>query len=685
MEDELLRTNCPRDCYDGCGIVVRRRAGQILNVRGDPEHPISRGTLCPKCSVGYNGVWQDEGARLLSPLRRAGPKGSGVFEPVSWDTALREIAERLRAISAERGPASILHTHYSGTLSILAYLFPMRFFHRLGATEVDPDTICNLAGHVAWGLLFGTSAVGFDPRTAADSSCLLIWGANPSHSAPHMHEHWLDEFPGRVVVVDPLRSDTARKADLHLQARPGSDAALAFCMLHVLEASGRFDEAFIREHTVGAEELRPALKACTPEWGERQTGVPAKQIVEAARLYGAGPALLWAGQGLQRQPTGGNIMRAIGLLPALTGNVGKPGAGFYYLNSTLQIAGARLGRIAGASLASGESPKISHMDLADRLEGGDYGAFFSWNTNPLASAPEQQRLRAALRSEDLFSVVADCFATDTANLADFVLPAAAFLEFDDLTYSYMNLLVGVQQKVREPMGEALPNMEIFRRLARAMAFEDEELFESDRSMIDALLDEIGLGLSFPELAQRGSVFLSKAPVILHSELRFDTPSGKIEIASDAAVEIGLPRLPDARVDAAPASGRLRLLTPASKWRLNDSFANDPKLAAQAGAPTVVFHPEDAKRLGVRAGDPVRLANEVGQLDLDAEIDALATPGVLVSYKGRWPQQEGGGATVNTLHPGRKADMGESSAVHAIEVEVQRLEREATQLQKAESS
>jgi anaerobic selenocysteine-containing dehydrogenase len=669
MSDELIRTNGPRDCYDGCGILVRRRAGQILNVRGDPEHPISRGTLCPKCTVGYNGVWQDERARLLTPLRRSGPKGSGAFEAVSWETAIDEIAGRLGQLVDESGPESILHTHYSGTLSMLAYMFPMRFFHRLGASEVEPDTICNMAGHVAWGLLFGSSARGFDPRTATDAACLLIWGANPAHSAPHMHEHWLDEFPGEVVVVDPLRTDTAKKAALHLQPRPGSDAALAFSMLHVLDAEGCFDENFLRTHTRGAEELRPALAACTPDWGEQQTGVPAEQIVAAARCYGAGPALLWAGQALQRQPTGGNVMRAVGLLPAVTGNVGKPGAGFYYLNSTPQIAGARLGWLIGAALAPRPISKLSHMDLAAQLEAGAYRALLVWNTNPVASAPEQQRLRAALARETLFSVDDDCFPTDTADLADFVLPAAGFLEFDDLTFSYMNLLIGAQTKVREPLGEALPNMEIFRRLARAMGFEDPELFASDRSLIDTLLEQMDTGLTFEELVERGSVYLSDDAMILHRDLRFDTPSGKIEIASDAAEAMGLPRLPQPWVDAPPRAGRMRLLTPASKWRLNDSFANDPKIAALAGAPAVVLHPEDAERLSIQTGDRVRLANATGEIELHAEVDTLATPGVLVSYKGRWPNREPGGVNVNVLHPARRADMGESTAVHAIEVEV----------------
>ena len=237
----LIKTNCPRDCYDGCGIVVEPRANGRHRVLGDPDHPVSRGKLCSKCAVAYNGVWQDPTARLQFPLKRVGRKGGDDFVKISWDEALATVAARMHNVITKHGPESILHTHYSGTLSLIGYMFPNRRFNHLGASEVDPDSICNAAGHVAWTLQFGSSIQGFDPRAARDADCILVWGANPSHAAPHAHEHWLAEAPGKIVVVDPLRTETAAAADL--QPRPGTDAALAFSLLHCLRAAGRFDEA----------------------------------------------------------------------------------------------------------------------------------------------------------------------------------------------------------------------------------------------------------------------------------------------------------------------------------------------------------------------------------------------------------------------------------------------------------
>lgn len=665
-----IRTNCPRDCYDNCGIIVELRDGAQPRVLGDPDHPVSLGRLCSKCAVAYNGVWQDEAARLTRPLRRTGPKGSGRFEPISWDEACREVAERFSAIIERDGAQAILHTHYSGTLSLIAFMFPNRLFNCLGATEVDPDSICNAAGHVAWTLQFGSSIQGFDPRTAQDASAILVWGANPSHSAPHAHERWLQDTPARVVVVDPIRTETAAAADLHLQLRPGTDAALAFSLLHCLERDGRFDAAFIAAHTLGFEEIRPAIAAATPAWGERATGVPAADIEAAARIYGAGPALLWAGQGLQRQPTGGNVMRAIGLLPALTGNVGKPGAGFYYLNITPIFAGIDLGWLGGADLAKVPPPKISHMDLATRLGIPDeFKAFVSWNTNPLASAPRQEALRAACAREDLFTVAIDCFPTDTTRYADIVLPAAGFLEFDDLTFSYFHLHLGVQAKVREPIGEALPNQEIFRRLAHALGRTEAPLFADDTTLIETMLRQTALGFDFTEFKRRGYVALGDKPQVFYADRKFETPSGRIEIASAQAEEMGLPRTPQPWADGPPAAGHLRLLTPASRWRLNDSYANDAHLQAQAGPARVHLHPDDARRAGIADGGGVRLANECGSLDLLAHYDASLLPGTAVAYKGRWPLLEPNGANVNYLYGAARADMGESTAVHGTEVTI----------------
>ena len=398
-------------------------------------------------------------------------------------------------------------------------------------------------------------------------------------------------------------------------------------------------------------------------------------IEQAARLYGPGPSLLWLGQGLQRQATGGNIMRACGLLPVMTGNIGKPGAGFYYLNNTPAIAGADFGKLAGTDLLRTKRASISHMDLAQRLEDPDTAqALVCWNTNPAASAPQQQRLHRALSRPELFSVVIDCFPTDTSDFADIVLPAASFLEFDDLTFSYFHLHIGAQTQVRQPMGHALPNQEIFRRLSQAMGYEEPALFEPDQAILEQLLKEMGCDFDFAHLRQLGWHPISQTPLVLYADRAFDTPSGKIEIASERAAAKGLPRLPQAWTDAPPQPDRLRLISPASNWRLNDSYANDRRLAQRAGQASVTLHPADAERLGIQPGEPVRLENETGWLDLTARVEALAPPGVVVSYKGRWPKHEAGRRNINTLNPGHKADMGENSSVHSIEVRLRPLSK-----------
>ncbi len=670
MNADYIRTNCPRDCYDNCGIIVEPKDDGRLRVLGDPDHPVSRGRLCRKCALAYNGVWQDEAQRLLKPLKRVGPKGSDRYTAVSWDQAVAEIATRLNSLVAEHGGSSLLHTHYSGTLSLLAYLFPNRFFNYLGASEVDPDTICNAAGHTAWTLMFGNSVLGIDPRTARDSACIFVWGANPAHSAPHAHEYWLPESPAAVVVIDPLCTETAAAADLHLRPRPGTDAALAFALLHALKSGGHFDSEFIATHTVGYEQIQADIERCTPSCAAELTGVAATDIERAAEFYARGPAILWAGQGLQRQPSGGNIMRAIGLLPALTGNIGKPGAGITYLNVAALAAGIDLDGLAGADLVRSGGKSVSHMDLAARLaDPEEFKALMVWNTNPVASAPEQAQLREALTREDLFTVVIDCFATDTAMYADFILPAASFLEFDDLTFSYFHMHMGVQSKAREPLGEALPNQEIFRRLAQAMELDEAALFESDPTLLAKLMEQMDLGLDFAALQRQGYIALGDEPLVFFADGKFDTASGRIEIASEPARELGAPLTPQPTVDAAPRCGRWRLLTPASKWFLNDSYANDAHILEQVGETTVFINPEDGLGLGIESGAQVRLANEAGQIEFIARLDPIVQPGVLLTYKGRWPRLEAG-ANVNVLHRARHADFARSTTVHATEVSIE---------------
>jgi anaerobic selenocysteine-containing dehydrogenase len=669
-DEQDVRTTCPRDCYDACGALVRVARGRIVHVRGDPQHPVSRGKLCRKCTLAYNGVFLDPAARLTTPLVRRGPKGQRQFEAVSWADALSLAAERLDAIRRERGGQAITYTHYTGTFSLLAYFFPIRLMRRLGATEVAPDTICNDAGHAALSYLYGTSLDGFDPRSAADARCILIWGANPSCSAPHQHEHWLDEAPGSVVVVDPVRTQTAARAELHLQPFPGSDAALAFGLVHVLARDALADEGFLAEHTVGWEQLRELSVPCTPAWTQAQTGVPASDVERAAHLYAAGPALLWIGQGLQRQPTGGNVVRSVGALPAITGNLGRPGGGFLYLNGFAN-RGVDEDDLSGARTYRDVPAPISHMDLATHLEDPARSrALVCWNANPAASCPEQLRLRRALQREDLFTIVADVFPTDTVDLADVVLPAASWLEFADIVVPYFHRALSAQVKAADPPGDALPNSEIFRRLAHALKLQDAPLHEPDSEIIARVMSGSQTGLDFAELAERGTVWIpEQRAAVQFADLRFPTPSGRVELASEAAVRDGHGRLPRPHADERPAAGRLRLLSPASQWSLNTSFSNDQKVTRRAGTLTVELAATDAATLGLVDGDLARVSSDAGSLVLPVHVTGTLPAGVALIPKGGWPKMRQDEANVNVLTLARPSDMGASTTVHGLEVTV----------------
>ncbi len=670
--EEVINTACPRDCYDTCGITVIRRDGVVTAVRGNPQHPVSRGTLCGKCSTAYNREWRDPARRLTRPLRRVGRKGHGGFEAVSWEWAIGEIAARLSRIVDTHGARAVLNAHYTGTISLLAGMAPMRFFNRLGATEVTPDTICNMAGHVALRYVYGTSVDGFDPRAAQDAACIVVWGANPHASAPHAHDHWLPEAPGRVIVVDPIRTPTAAQADIHLQPFPGSDAALAFALLHVIRRDGLIDEEFITAHVLGWDEIEPTIAACDLAKLSALTGVPAALIEQAAHLYGEGPSLLWLGQGLQRQAGGGNVMRACAMLPALTGNLCKPGAGFLYLNGNMRQRGIDEQYLSGAHLARGAAPEVSHMDFAEVLEDPARArALFVWNMNPLASCPQQARLRRALEREDLLTIALDLFPTDTTAFADYVLPAASFLEFDDLIASYFHLTLSAQIKAMEPCGNALPNQEIFRRLAHAMDFSEPALQESDAEMLCSLLARSGLGHDFASLKAKGTIWIPNETLVQFADRVFDTPSGRIEIASARAEADGLPRLAQCACEPRPQAGMLRLLTPAHAWLLNTSFGNVRRIRARLGPAVIALHPEDAAERRLRDGDAALVHNRTGRLELRVTISDQMPRGVALAHKGRWLATDPSQANVNVLNPGDKSDMGESTAVHSVQVRVER--------------
>ena len=665
-----VRTTCPRDCYDACGALVRVDGDRVVHVRGDPDHPVSRGKLCRKCTLAYNGVFLDPAARLTSPLLRRGPKGTGTFAEVSWEEALGVVADRLGAIIGEEDAPTITYSHYTGSFSLLSYFFPMRLMRRLGATEVAPDTICNDAGHTALTYVYGTSLEGFDPRTAADARCILVWGANPSASAPHQHEDWLPSAPGAVVVVDPVRTPTAEQADLHLQPFPGSDAALAFGLIHVLARDGLVDEDFLARCAIGWEELLDLAAPCDPAWTQSRSGVPAADIERAAHLYGSGPSLLWIGQGLQRQPTGGNVVRSVASLPALTGNLGRSGGGFLYLNG-FGNRGVDEDYLSGADQVPDVPEAVSHMDLAAHLEDPARSrAFVCWNVNPAASCPEQRRLRRALEREDLFTVVADLFPTDTVDLADVVLPAASWLECDDLVVPYFHRAFSAQVKAVEPMGQALPNSEIFRRVAVALGLTEAPLLEGDDEIIARVLAASDTGLDFPGLAERGTVWTpADRPVVQFADLRFPTPSGRVELASASAAADGHGLLPRPTADERPTEGRLRLLSPASSWSLNSSFSNDLRVVQRSGELTLSLAASDAGELALTEGALVRVSSAAGSLVVPVHITDAVPAGVGLIPKGGWPKLRPDHSNVNALTCAQSSDMGASTSIHGLEVSV----------------
>ncbi|SHH36054.1 molybdopterin-containing oxidoreductase family protein [Bradyrhizobium erythrophlei] len=668
IPDKVL-TTCPRDCYDACGILVERRDGKISRVVGDPNHFVSKGSLCGKCAVAYNGGFINSSSRLLHPLRRTGPKGAGQWEQITWDDAIAVIAAKLKPHIAGGRASKVIQAHYTGTVALLAGNFPLRFFNAIGATEVDPDTVCNKAGHAALQLVFGDSLSGFDPRTVKDSNCIMVWGANPATSAPHVDRHWLKSSKATRIVIDPIKHKTAQEADLFLQPRPGSDASLAFAMLHVIRELNLLDRSFIESHAIGWPSVAAQLDACTPEWGEAETGVPAALIRQAAEIYARGPSLLWLGQGLQRQPFGGNVFRACSLLPVATGNMMKPGAGLFYMNG-FGFRGVDMGWVTGAEIAPGASPAISHMDLHEALaDPRRSSVFFTWNCNPAASSPNQKKLVDALKREDLFHVAIDIFPTDTVDYADIVLPAASFLEFDDLVMSYFDWTVSAQTKASEPFGSSKTNMEMFRQIAEACRLSDRALFEQDGDMLEKLLHQSGIEMGFSELSERGTVFWSSKTGIPFVDGRFSTNSGKIELAGPAFVDAGLPTAPTPHADAPPAPGFWRVLSPASSWLMNSSYGSEERIRRQIGPQTGFINPAMANAAGLVEGEAVILFNETGELPMRVGFDAGVPQATILLHKGRWPKYEMAGANVNILNPGQKTDLAESSSVHGIEVRI----------------
>jgi anaerobic selenocysteine-containing dehydrogenase len=686
MSNRQVRGCCPHNCPDTCGWVVSLDSGGTpVRIQGDPDHPYTGGWLCAKVNRYLEFVLHPE--RLRHPLRRVGAKGEGRFERISWEEALSEITDRWKGLIAAHGPESILPYSYSGTLGLVqCNVANARFWTRMGASGLE-RTICSAAGTEALRVTVGGS-FGTDPEDVVNSRLVLLWGTNPASTHPHFIP-WLDEARrrgARVWLIDPHRSLTASRADVHLRPRPGSDAALALAMMALLFREGCVDEAWAREHTVGLDLLRERVEGWTPERAEALTGVPAAEIAALAREYGTTrPALIRTSMGLQRHSNGGNMVRALACLPALTGDYGKPGGGLLYSTGGYWTPPGDV--VCPPELrerSPNPNPRSINMNRigAALLEADPpIRALYVFNSNPAAVAPNSRRVLEGLSRPDLFTVVHELFLTDTARYADIVLPATSQFEHWDLHKAYGHLYLSLNRRAMEPLGEARSNWDVFRELSRWMGYEEPALQEDAEAIIRRLLEQGGApveGITWERLLEEGTCRLSyPRPMVPFADGRFATPSGRVELYSRQLEEQSMDPLPHWAPDvesreASPGRARrypLQMVSAASHYFLNSSFGNVPTLRRLHGDPAVEIHPEDAAARGIEEGDWVEVASERGAFLARARVGQTVGPGTVFTPTVWWSQNAPDGRGPNHTTSDALADYAGGATFHGNLVEV----------------
>lgn len=682
MNTGTVRGACPHDCPDTCATLVHVEDGRAVRMQGDPEHPITQGFLCVKVNRYLERSYHPE--RVTTPMRRVGAKGDGRFEAASWDEALDDISTRLRRIVAEHGAEAVLPYSYSGTLGLVqGASMDRRFFHRLGASLLD-RTICSAAGTAAWQHTYG-ERVGPTPEEAQHARLILLWGTNTLTSNPHLWPSIVKarERGARVVVIDPVRTRTAEQADLHLPIRPGADAALALGMLHVILRERLEDRDYLERHTSGWERLAARVDGWSLERAAAETGLEASQIEALAIEYArTRPSFIRLNYGMQRHAGGGMAVRVVSLLPAVTGAWRDVGGG-----ATLSTSGAfHVDQVAlqRPDWVRPGTRTINMIRLGEALTTPDAGvggppvkALIVYNSNPAAVAPDLGEVRRGLLRDDLLTVVLEHFQTDTADYADWILPATTQLEHWDLHTSYGHLYLTLNRPAIAPLGESLPNSEIFRRLARAMGMDDPELADSDLSIIEQALDSGHPtldGVTLDALLRDGYARLRVperyAPLAEPGPL--STPSGKIQIAAPELEALGIDPLPcyTPPAEAGDPELPLMLLSPPEHTLLNSTFANVPSLAGRAGGARLLLHPDEAAGRGIADGDRVRTWNRRGEFMARAAVTDAVRPGIAVSYGVRWARLSEGGRTVNDTTSQAETDMGRGAVFYDNAVEVE---------------
>ena len=674
---------CPHDCPDTCSIVTTVENGVAIKVQGNPAHPQTGGVLCTKVSRYTERTYHPD--RILRPLKRIGPKGAGQFEPVRWDAALDDIAVRLQAI-AKRDAQAVLPYSYAGTMGLVqGESMAARFFNKLGASRLE-RTICAAAG--GEGLVHTLGAkVGMRVEFFAEARLILIWGSNPVASNLHFwrYANVARRKGAKLICIDPRRTETADKCHEHIALLPGTDGALALSLMQQLIVHDWLDHDYLARHTLGWALMRERALQWPPERAATVCGIDTAQIVALAQDYGAcvasgDPAAIRMNYGLQRVHGGGNAVRLIASLPALIG-AWRHRAGGVLLSSSGAFP-AQKAALQRPDLLAGRTPRSINMatigdDLlrpASAASGPTIEALIVYNSNPVAIAPESAKVVAGFAREDLFTVVLEHFRTDTADYADYLLPATTQLEHWDVHSAYGHTDALLNRPAIAPLGQAWPNTQIFRELSRRMGFTEPCFQDTDEALCR---QAYGTAVDFDALLGQGfaTVPTSDAPF---AQGNFPTPSGKCEFFSQRLAERGLNGLPDQvpNHEAANTSARypLAMISPPARNFLNSSFVNVKGLRESEGEPLLEMHSADAAARHINDGDTVRVFNARGDYLCRVSLNARARPGV-VNGLGVWWRKFGlGGTNVNQVTSQALTDLGGGPTFYDCLVEVERLAR-----------
>jgi anaerobic selenocysteine-containing dehydrogenase len=713
---KIVHAACPHDCPDACGVLITVEDGRATRIQGDPGHPMTRGFLCAKVAKYLDRVYSPD--RVLYPMRRVAAKGpvrgersfallgrvkdlaphepTRAWQRITWDEALDEIGSRFRSVTSEFGGEAILPYSYGGTLGALnGGSMDRRFFQRLGASELE-RTICSSAGEAGLESVMGVK-LGTEPEQFIHSRYIIAWASNIHGNNVHLWPFIVEarRRGAKLVVIDPYRTRTAACADWYLPINPGTDAALALAMMHVIIGEGLHDADYVAKYTLGFDQLREKVRAYPPERAAQWTGIAAEDIRKLAREYATvRPSVIRLNYGVQRSEGGGTATRAISMLPCIIGSLKEVGGGIHLSTSgAFDLNKDALRRPDLKPEGSERPPRVVNMvrlgEALNMLNDPPVKALFVYNSNPAAVCPNHNEVVRGLKRSDLFTVVHEQFFTDTTDYADILLPATTFFEHKDLQAAYGHYYLQVSDQAIEPLGECRANVEVFRTLAERMGFKDACFGESVDEMIDGALASKNpwlKGISRERLERGGQVRLNfsgqwsvasgqSEPFLPFAQGNFRTPSGKAELYSEAMKALGLDPVAEftppveSRHGKQAAAFPLELLARKADNFLNSTFSNLPSVQEMEETNLLKMDSADARARGIADGETVRVYNRRGEIFLRARVDGAVQPGV-VSASLNWAKLGPGSRNINVLTSEKLSDLGNSATFYSVLVEVE---------------